>query len=558
MSDIMLDGVKKYMDASLILKNVTFMVNGGKKVGIVGENGSGKTTILKLIAGIETLHHCAGYPYAPVPPGYDEGFVILPGDVSCAYLDQIPKYADGQKVIDVLKLAFQEIYELEEQLHQLEEAMSVSEGGQLNRVLKKYSEQVQLFELKGGYHIGEKLNRICKGLQFEDSFLNQEFNRLSGGEKTTVVLGKILIDNPDILLLDEPTNHLDMKAVEWLEEYLKGYKGTVIIVSHDRYFLDHVVTKIIEIEDKLSTTYPGNYSDYIRTKQENLRIQQESYREQQKKIGSMEKSIRELKEWANKADNKKFSQRAESMQIRLDKMERTDRPILERQNMRLNVNMTKRSGNITIKAVGISKRFGDKVILQEADLLINYGERVALIGSNGCGKTTFVRMLLGELKPDGGSVGFGANVRAAYLPQHIVFQNEELTVLECFRDNLMITEGKAREYLAKFMFYGGNVFKKVRQLSGGERIRLKLGMLLFEDINLLILDEPTNHLDTASIETMERTLQSFKGTIFFISHDRYFINKVGERIIAIENSAFHSYSGNYDYYKTLTEHAQIN
>lgn len=552
MKDLFVNGVKKYMDATLVLKNITFLVNEGEKAGIVGENGSGKSTILKLIAGVLPFHYCVGYPGA-TSPGYDEGWVVLPKDSSCAYLEQIPDYAAGMTVLDVLNLAFSEIHELEREMRQLEEEMKNLEGTELDRVLSRYSGLTQAYEVKGGYETVEKLGRVCKGLKLEDSFLKKEFNVLSGGEKTTVILGKLLIDNPDILLLDEPTNHLDMDSVEWLEGYLRSYKGMVLIVSHDRYFLDHVVTKIIEIEDKECMTYRGNYSDYIRTKEENLRVQYDNYRDQQKKINSMEKSVKELRDWAMRADNNKFFQRAASIQIKLDKMERIEKPVFEKQNMRLSFQNTERSGNITVRAAMLSKSFAEKAILRDAELVINYGERVALIGPNGCGKTTFLKLLLGEEKPDAGVVELGSNVRTAYLPQRVSFTDEELTVLECFREDKYILEGKAREYLAKYMFYGSNVFKKVRHLSGGERIRLKLAKLLYEDINLLILDEPTNHLDTVSIETIEEALTGFKGTIFFISHDRYFINKLGERVIAIENFGFRSYSGNYDAYKQEKE-----
>ena len=552
MKDLFVNGVKKYMDATLVLKNITFLVNEGEKAGIVGENGSGKSTILKLIAGVLPFHYCVGYPGA-TSPGYDEGWVVLPKDSTCAYLEQIPEYAEGMTVLDVLKLAFSELYELEHEMRLLEEEMKNLEGAELDRVLSRYSGLTQAYEVKGGYETVEKLGRVCKGLKFEESFLRKEFNILSGGEKTTVILGKLLIDNPDILLLDEPTNHLDMDSVEWLEGYLRSYKGMVIIVSHDRYFLDHVVTKIIEIENKECMTYRGNYSDYIHTKEENLRVQYDNYRDQQKKIGGMEKSVKELRDWAMRADNNKFFKRAASIQIKLDKMERIDKPVFEKRNMRLSFHSTERSGNITIRAAKLTKHYEEKMIFKEADLIVNYGERVALIGPNGCGKTSFLKLLLGEETPNAGVVELGANVRTAYLPQRVTFTDEELTVLDCFREDKYILEGKAREYLAKFMFYGSNVFKKVRHLSGGERIRLKLAKLLYEDINLLILDEPTNHLDTTSIETIEEALAGFKGTIFFISHDRYFINKLGERVIAVENFGFKSYSGNYDSYKQEKE-----
>ena len=552
MLEISLDGVKKYLDTSLILKNISFMVTEGERVGVVGENGSGKTTILKLIAGILHLNHCAGYPYAPIPPGYDEGWVNTPKGAVCAYLDQIPQFPFGTSVLDVLKSAFSEVYRLEKDIHELEERMQHLEGGDLERTLKRYGEMIQAFELMEGYQVEEKLNRVCKGLHFDEQFLLQEFNLLSGGEKTTVTLGKLLIDMPEILLLDEPTNNLDMESVEWLEEYLKSYKGIVIVVSHDRYFLDHVVTKIIEIEDKVSDTYIGNYSDYIIQKDEKLRIQYENYKEQNKKIDAMEQSVKQLRDWAMKADNNKFFKRAASIQNKLNKMEKVDKPSMK-QNMKLTFQQAERSGKITIKTSNLSKHFDKKTLFHNAEMVVHYGERVALIGPNGCGKTTFLKMLLGEEQPDSGTLHLGAGVIAAYLPQTVTFPNEELTVLDYFREDLFILEGKAREYLAKFMFYGGNVYKKIKLLSGGERLRLKLSKLLFGDINLLILDEPTNHLDTNSIETMEEALAGFHGTIFFISHDRYFINKISDRVIVIEEGTFHSYLGNYDYYKSIKD-----
>lgn len=548
MLEISLDGVKKYLDDKLVLKNITFLVTGDEKVGIVGENGSGKSTILKLIAGILKLNHCAGYPYAPIPPGYDEGWVTISKDATCAYLEQIPQYMENMKVIDVLNLSFDEVDRIELQMHQLEKSMQALNGTELKKALAKYSELVALYELGGGYNVKEKLSKICKALHFEENFLNQNFNSLSGGEKTTVILGKLLIDIPNVLLLDEPTNHLDLSSVEWLEDYIRSYKGIVIIVSHDRYFLDHTVSKIIEVEDGKSKTYIGNYSDYIKQKEENLRIQHNDYKEQKKKINNMEQSIRELREWADKADNNKFYKRAASMQNKLEKLERIEKPVLEKKNRAVNIKASERSGNIVIQANDLSKSYEDKTIFKQANLLIRYGERVALIGPNGCGKTTFLKMLLNEEASNGG-ITFGENVKAAYLPQNIVFYDEESTVLNYFRDGISVREEDARKHLAKFMFYGGNVFKKIKLLSGGERVRLTLSKMLFEEVNLLILDEPTNHLDAQSIESIEKALMDFKGTIFLISHDRYFINKICERVIAIEGCAFKSYLGNYDYYK---------
>ncbi|MEH7443027.1 ABC-F family ATP-binding cassette domain-containing protein [Bacillus sp. JJ1122] len=552
MFELKVHGIKKYMEATLVVENFTLEAFEGDRIGIVGANGSGKSTILKLIAGVEPMHYYPGYPQTS-SPGYDEGLIHRPRGATIAYLEQIPCYPEGLKVIDVLNLAFEEVHEIEAQMREIEVQMQVLADAALEKALNKYSDLVQLYEVKGGYDQEEKMSKVCTGLKFSESFLNKDFDLLSGGEKTTVGLGKILIHQPDILLLDEPTNHLDMDSIEWLEGFLKNYKGIVLIVSHDRYFLDHVVNKIVEIEDMESISYKGNYSAFISQKEENMRIQYEHFREQQKKLNNMEKQVMSLRDWAMRADNNKFFKRAASIQKKMDKMDRIDKPVFERRNMRLHFNDAVRSGNETIKAIELSKRYEDKVIFDGADLMIHYGERVGLVGPNGSGKTTFLKMLLGEEQPDSGVVELGANVMAAYLPQKIVFENEELTVLECFREDISIVEGKAREYLAKFMFYKKSVFKKVMFLSGGERIRLKLAMLMFQDINLLILDEPTNHLDIDSIETLEAALENFKGTIFFISHDRYFINKIGERVIAVEDFGLRSYAGNYDFYKSEKE-----
>ncbi|WP_191559764.1 ribosomal protection-like ABC-F family protein [Metabacillus idriensis] len=550
MFELTLQGVKKYMDATLVLRDISFEVYAGDKVGIVGANGSGKSTVLKLITGLEKMHYYPGYPQTS-SPGYDEGLINRPRGATMAYLEQMPSFPERLKVIDVLNMAFEEVHEIEKQMRELEEQMKTLEDAALEKTLIKYSDLVQVYEGKGGYEIQEKLGRVCTGLKFNEAFLNQDFDLLSGGEMTTVMLGKLLVHDPDILLLDEPTNHLDMDALEWLEGYLKSYKGIVIIVSHDRYFLDQVVTKIVEIEDMESITYKGNYSSFVSQKEENMRIQFEHFREQQKKINSMESTVKDLRDWAMRADNNKFFKRAASIQKKLAKMERINKPIFERRYMRLNFKQAERSGNETIKAAGLSKSYANKVLFKDAELMIHYGERVGLIGGNGSGKTTFLKMLLGEEQPDNGTVEVGANVMAAYLPQKITFNNEDHTVLECFREDISIPEGKAREYLAKFMFYKNTVFKKVKHLSGGERIRLKLGMLLIQDVNLLILDEPTNHLDIDSIETLEEALEEFTGTIFFISHDRYFINKISQRIVELEDCAFKSYLGNYDEYKRV-------
>jgi ATPase subunit of ABC transporter with duplicated ATPase domains len=540
MVELKMYNIRKRFGDNLLLDNITFTIYDKEKVAIVGENGTGKSTILKLIAGIEPLDRDDREDNCNCR---EKGWIRIPKGLTVDYLNQLPIYSGNLKVIDILKLAFEETYSMEKELRNLENTMGHLEGNDLEKALKQYSRLQETYEVKGGYDINEKLSKICKGLKFDDdTFLNKDFNILSGGEKTTVSLGKILLENPDILLLDEPTNHLDMDSIEWLEEYLRNYNGIVLIVSHDRYFLDNVVTRVIEIEDKKNIDYDGNYSDYLKQKEGNMLEQFDDYKEQKSKIKAMEDAVKRLRSWQH------FT-RAMSIQKKLDKMTRIEKPVFEKQNIKFNFKDTQRSGFNVIKGSEICKSFDDKVILNNAALNVSYGEKAALIGPNGTGKTTFLKMLLGKTTIDSGTLEIGANVKYAYLPQEITFNNEEDLLIECFRENRTILEGKAREYLSKFMFFGKTVYKKVKHLSGGERVRLKLSMLLYDEINLLILDEPTNHLDINSIESLEIALEDFNGTIFFISHDRYFINKVCNRVISLEENKLVSYDGNYDFYK---------
>jgi ATPase subunit of ABC transporter with duplicated ATPase domains len=542
MLELTMYNIRKVFGDNEVLFDAGFQLYEGDRAGMVGTNGCGKSTILKLLAGIEPMD----IDYRKISEGKSR--ITYPAGTTVAYLDQLPDYPGSFSVIDVLKLAFRELYQLEEQLSALETTMEHLRGDGLEKAMKQYSRLQQEYEAKGGYEKEEKFNRVCTGLKFDKTFLQKELHMISGGEKTAVMLGKILLENPDILLLDEPTNHLDMGATEWLENYLRSYRGIVIVVSHDRYFLNRMASKIIEVENKQCETYLGNYSDYEKQKEENLLLQYEQYKEQCKKISAMEKAIKDLRDWAMRADNNKFFRRAVSMQRKLDKMQRIDRPNLEKRSISINFKDTRRSGNDILKVTGLSKSFGDRVLLENAELFVTMGERVAVIGPNGCGKTTLLKLLLGEMDADSGSIMFGASLKIAYLPQIITFNREEDTVIDCFREDRSILEGKAREYLAKYMFFGKSPFRKVKQLSGGERVRLKLSMLLYDQTNLLIMDEPTNHLDIDSIEALEEALEDFKGTILFISHDRFFINKVSSRVIAVENNSLASYPGNYDDY----------
>ncbi|MFL0269955.1 ribosomal protection-like ABC-F family protein [Candidatus Clostridium radicumherbarum] len=534
MIELALNKLQKYYGAAKILDDITFEVLSTEKVGIIGSNGCGKSTLLKIITGLE---------------GYDSGMLSIRRGSTIGYLDQLPIYPDEFKVIDVLNSAFEKVDALHSELEVIENKLSNADEANMQKLLNKHSELQTLYESLGGYEKEEKLSKVCIGLKINNNFKERLFSELSGGEKTTIILGKILLQKVDILLLDEPSNHLDLDAMEWLESYLKEYKGVVIIVSHDRYFLDNVVTKIIEIEDMKSIVYSGNYTAFVKEKERQLQLQMEAFLNQQKKIKAMENSISQLRDWGNRGDNEKFFKRATSMQKLLDKLQRIDKPKLERDSISINVNAAGRAGNDVVIIKDLYKRYGEKVLLKNAELLIKNGEAIALIGSNGCGKSTLIKILLGIDMADSGTASLGSSIKLGYLPQNISFQDENKTILECFREANVISEGKAREYLAKYMFFGESVFKRVGALSGGERSRLKLAMLMYNEVNFLILDEPTNHLDIDSKEELEEFLNKFKGTLLFVSHDRYFINNTATRVVELLQGSIISYYGNYEYYK---------
>ena len=534
MIELALNKLQKYYGATKVLEDITFELQTGEKVGIVGSNGCGKSTLLKIIIGSE---------------GYESGNLSFKKGATLGYLEQMPNYPDNFKVIDVLNLAFENVDNVYKELEILEKQLSNVDKANMDRLLSKYSKVQVLYESLGGYEKEEKLSKVCTGLNINDSFKEKLFLELSGGEKTTIILGKILLQNPDILLLDEPSNHLDLEAMEWLELYLKESKGIVIIVSHDRYFLDNIVTKIIEIEDMVSKSYYGNYTDFVGEKERQLKLQMDSFLDQQKKIKEMEKSIAQLRDWGMRGDNGKFFRRAASMQKLLDKVKRIDKPMQERDSININSAMGNRSGDNVVVIKDLCKSYGEKILLDKAELLIRNQESVALLGANGCGKSTLIKIILGINEADNGTAYLGSSIKLGYLPQNIVFEDDRKTILECFREDIVITDGKAREYLARYMFFGEQVFKKVGTLSGGERSRLKLAMLMYSEVNLLILDEPTNHLDIDSREELEDFLKEFKGTLMFVSHDRYFINNIASRVVELSQGSLISYDGNYEYYK---------
>lgn len=553
MIELALNGIVKYYGGNIILNGINFDIKTGERVGVIGQNGTGKTTLFKLISALEK---------------HDEGNINIRKGSKIGYLHQIPQYPDDYKVIDVLNDAFEEVFKLKSEMETLEENMSSEENHNIEKIMKKYSYLMEKFEALDGYNIEESINKICVGLKFTEEFKKKKFNLLSGGEKTTVLLGKILLEKADILLLDEPTNHLDIESVEWLENYMNDYKGSVLIISHDRYFLDKVVNKVIEIEKGKSNLYLGNYSNYINQKEEQLQNQQLQYDQQQRKIKSMEEAIKRFRDWGTRADDESFFKKARNMQKRIDSLDKIDKPELERKKIDLSFREGDRSGKEVVDINDLSKSFGNKLLLKEADFHLRYLDKVALLGKNGSGKSTLIKIIMNEYKEkffsddlnymkDNGNIKIGANVKVGYLQQDVFFHNEELSVLEAFRETVIIEEGRARGVLAKFLFFGEDVFKKIKNLSGGERSRLRLCQLMHQDINFLILDEPTNHLDIDSREMLEAALSEFNGTILFISHDRYFINKIASRVVELKNTKLINYDGNYDYYKNELKKQQV-
>ena len=534
MTEIGLKNIAKYYAAEKVLHNVSFAVNTGEKIGIVGENGGGKTTLFKVIAGLE---------------GHDGGSLTVRKGATIGLLDQIPSYPSDYTTLDVLNTAFVRELELKRQMTALEGKMGAADQG-IEQVLKHYT-QVQLeFEIMGGYRIEDTRARICTGLQLADAMLESKFTSLSGGEKTVICVAKMLLEAPDILLLDEPSNHLDIEAVEWLESYLSEYAGTVLIISHDRYFLDRSVKKIIEIDNGEAEIYHGNYTYYVGERERRLTALFDAYTDQQKKIKAMEQAIKRFREWGIQGDNPKFFRKAASIQKQLDKLEKIDRPQLERDSIKLSLKAGQRSGSDVLVIQDLYKSYSAQQVLKGLNFHLRYGEKAALVGPNGCGKTTLLKLILGAETPDRGMIELGSGAKIGFLEQNVVFPDSFATVLETFREKCPMPEGQARSVLAKFLFFGVDVFKSVAALSGGERSRLRLGQLMHQDINLLILDEPTNHLDIPAREMLGHALAEFNGTLLFVSHDRYFINSLAERVAELRAGRIINYPGNYDYYRS--------
>ncbi|WP_088073176.1 ribosomal protection-like ABC-F family protein [Bacillus alkalicola] len=528
--------VAKMYGGNSIFENISFEIKEKERVGLVGRNGSGKTTLIRLLAGEETP---------------DTGEIHFKKDAAVGYLTQIPDYHNSTSTKEVLRSAFSPLLQMEEKMKQLEAEMSVeTDSNKLQKLMGEYGDLQDQYAINGGYEMESNIEKIVHGLNIQ-RLINHPFSQLSGGEKTKVGLGLMLLKQPDLLLLDEPTNHLDLMAVEWLGNFLRDYSGTVLVISHDRYFLDEVVNKVIDLEDGEVTTYHTNFTGFVKEKEEKLLREFQAYEEQQKKIKKMKEAIKRLRDWANRATppNADLHRRARNMERALERMEKLNRPILNRTKMNLEMESTERSGNDVIMLKDVSKSFEDKLLFEGVNMHITYQNRAAIIGENGTGKSTLLKLVLQQLFPDKGEVRIGSNVKIGYLSQNIFSTDGDETVLETFRDVVKVTEGEARHILARFMFYGHMVFQKVAQLSGGERMRLRLAQLMYQDINLLILDEPTNHLDIESREVLEEALEDFQGSLLTVSHDRYFLNKLFDKIYWIEAKQVHCFEGNYTWAK---------
>ena len=537
MIDIAISGlVKEFEVGKKILDGLTFQVDSGERVGLLGKNGCGKTTLLRILTG---------------QLDWDEGEVVLAPDKRVGLISQIPVYPAGYTVEDVLDTAFRPLREMEEEMEQLAARM---ERGEDPALLRRYDQLTAAFEAGGGYDTDTRKNKVCSGLQIGPGMREQLFDRLSGGEKTRVNLGRLILEDTDILLLDEPTNHLDLKATEWLEEYLDKFKGTVLAVSHDRWFLDRVVDRVIEIQEGKAEFYSDNYSFYVVEKERRYQEKLKQYEKEQAKIQQLEKAAEQLRIWAYSGNDKIFK-RAQSMEKRIERMRTTDRPTRERK-MEVRFGEREFRGDEVLTIKGLSKSFGQRALFSGVDLEVVGGERIALLGDNGTGKSTLIKILMGEEGPDEGKIRMGPTVKIGYLPQIIHFDHPERSLLDTMLYELDCTAQTARNRLASFKFRGEDVFKPVSALSGGEQSRLRLCMLMDEKINLLILDEPTNHLDIQSREWIEEAVEEYEGNLLFVSHDRYFIDRFATRVWVLEDGQVTDFRGSYGEYRAARERKQ--
>ena len=535
MVDIRVTGLVKSFDLEKkILNGLSFQVDSGERVGLLGKNGAGKTTLFRMLTG-------------ELEP--DEGEIQLGAGRRVGLISQIPVYPAGYTVEDVLRSAFARMYRMKDEMDAL--ALAMEQGTSDEATLRRYGELNARFEGLGGWDTDTAVNKVANGLSIPQDMRQREFDCLSGGEKTRVNLGRLILEDTDILLLDEPTNHLDLQATEWLEEYLRKFRGTVVTISHDRYFLDRTVTRIIEIQDGKAEFYSGNYSFYAIEKERRYQERMKQYLKEQAKIQQLEKAAEQMHLWAFMG-NDALHKRAFSMEKRIERMRTTQKPTKARK-LEARFQSREFKGDEVLQIKGLAKSFGEKHLFSDVYLRCEGGERIALLGENGTGKTTLLNILTGSEKPDSGSVRLGPSVKAAYLPQVIHFDHPERSILDTMLYELDITPQSARNRLAAYQFTGEDVFKQVSVLSGGELSRLRLCMLMDESINLLILDEPTNHLDIDSREWLEEAVEAFDGTLLFVSHDRYFINRFATRVWELENGTVSDYPMGFTQYRQAKE-----
>ncbi len=532
-------GIKKSYGVDTILEDVTFQIENKEKIAVVGTNGAGKSTLFKIIIGEITK---------------DEGEIYMPKEITLGYLSQSLEINTEKTIYDEMLIVFEKIINLEEEMRELEIQMGNKKDEELTRLMEKYAKISHAFEEKKGYEYQSRIKGVLKGLGFSEQDFSQPIYQLSGGQKTRIGLAKLLLTEPDLLLLDEPTNHLDIPSVEWLEDFLRNYGQAVIIISHDRYFLDRVVNKTIEIENKKAITYQGNYTTFTKAKEINYEIALKHYETNQKEIKHQEDVIKTLRSF----NREKSIKRAESREKLLDKMDRVDKPDSPPEKMKIDLSPKKISGVDVLHVEGLQKSFDDEVLFQNVSFDIKREDKIALIGPNGIGKTTVLRILLGTQEANGGKIHFGSNVFSAYYDQEHQNIDPTKTVFQEISDAYpKMTNTEIRNLLAAFVFMGDDVFKPIAALSGGEKGRVALAKMMLSNSNFLILDEPTNHLDIFSKEILEKALKNYTGTVLFISHDRYLINSVAEKIFELTPTGANTYLGNYDYYLQKKAEAKI-
>ena len=533
MVDIQVKNLTKFfVIGENLLDNLSFEIQEGERVAILGRNGCGKTTLFNILTG---------------QMDYDSGEVYVNPSKRLGLISQIPRFPEGFTVEDVLRSAYGAILKAKQKMELLECQMT---DGASEEQLREYDTLANRFQAGGGYEMDVEVDKICNGLAITAEQRQQEFSSLSGGEKTRVNLAILLLEKTDILLLDEPTNHLDLNSVEWLEQYIKAFKGTVLAISHDRYFIDQIAQRVIEIFDGHAEFYSGNYSFYMDEKQARFDLQMKQYQQEQAKLKQLGYTVERMKGWG--INNRTLYRRAMSIQHRMERIEKTKRPQKEK-TMRATFGEKEFSGDVVFKMKNVSKAFGDRVLFSDVNLNVEGGERIALLGDNGTGKSTFIKCLLGE-EDCAGKIQFGPTVKWGYLPQIIHFDHPERSLYDTMLYEKNCTPQAARDRLGAFLFQGEDVFKTVGNLSGGEQSRLRLCMLMDEKINLLILDEPTNHLDIASREWVEAAIEEFEGVLLFVSHDRYFIEKFAERIWLLEDGTIRDFPCGYQKYRSILEH----